>query len=153
MRLFILLCLIFAPALYAVEDKYEFNSAEQSVLFAELGQELRCPKCQNQNIADSDAVVARDLREKVHDLVLEGKSKQEIIDYMVDRYGYFVHYKPPVTAATIILWLLPVAIVLLGLGFILLRQKRAARRESWSEQDEIRLNELIARYNKKEQGQ
>ncbi|MCG7549810.1 cytochrome c-type biogenesis protein [Pseudoalteromonas sp. Of7M-16] len=137
----------------AAEDQYEFKNAAQAQTFKELTLELRCPKCQNQNIADSDAVVAKDLRDKVLSLVHEGNSKQEIIDYMIDRYGYFVHYQPPVTPATIILWVLPVIIVVLGFGFIVFRQKKAAKKQQWSAQEEKQLEKLIAQYQRKERHQ
>ncbi len=117
MRLFLLtLSLFVSVAAFAQQDRYQFDSNEQAVRFEELTKELRCPKCQNQNIADSDAVVAKDLRERVLALVKDGKSKDEVIDYMIDRYGYFVHYDPPVTPATLILWVLPVLIVIIGFG-------------------------------------
>ncbi|KZN57898.1 cytochrome c-type biogenesis protein [Pseudoalteromonas luteoviolacea] len=134
----------------AAEDKYQFKSPEQEQTFRELTLELRCPKCQNQNIADSDAVVAKDLRDKVLVLINEGNSKQEVIDYMIDRYGYFVHYQPPVTPATIILWVLPVIIVILGFGFIVFRQKKAAKKQFWSDEDEKILDKLIQQYQRKE---
>ncbi|MBQ4837057.1 MULTISPECIES: cytochrome c-type biogenesis protein [Pseudoalteromonas] len=147
----LLLCSI--AVVNAAEDQYEFKNATQAQTFKELTLELRCPKCQNQNIADSDAVVAKDLRDKVLSLVHEGNSKQEIIDYMIDRYGYFVHYQPPVTPATIILWVLPVIIVVLGFGFIVFRQKKAAKKQQWSEQEEKQLEKLIAQYQRKERHQ
>ena len=110
---------VFAAQLFAAENQYQFNSAEEEQLFRQLTAELRCPKCQNQNIADSDAVVAKDLRDKVLQLVQEGNTKDQVIDYMIDRYGYFVHYKPPVTPLTLLLWVLPLGFVLLGFLFIL----------------------------------
>jgi cytochrome c-type biogenesis protein CcmH len=126
MRLFLLtLSLFISLAAFAQQDRYQFDSNEQAIRFEELTKELRCPKCQNQNIADSDAVVAKDLRERVLALVKDGKSKDEVIDYMIDRYGYFVHYDPPVTPATLILWVLPVLIVIIGFGFIVIRQRKA----------------------------
>ncbi|MCG7571013.1 cytochrome c-type biogenesis protein CcmH [Pseudoalteromonas sp. CNC9-20] len=137
------------PAL-AVEEKYDFASDDQAQLFSELTKELRCPKCQNQNIADSDAVVAKDLRDKVEELVKEGQNKDQVIDYMIDRYGYFVHYQPPVTPATILLWILPGLIVIAGLAFIVLRQKKAAQKASWSAADEQKLQQLIKQYQRKE---
>ncbi|MEM0515354.1 cytochrome c-type biogenesis protein [Pseudoalteromonas sp. YIC-827] len=147
---FVLLALVFAVSASAVEEKYDFTNDEQAALFTELTKELRCPKCQNQNIADSDAVVAKDLRDKVELLVKEGQSKDQVIDYMIDRYGYFVHYQPPVTPATILLWILPGLIVLGGFAFIILRQKKAAQKASWSERDEQQLQKLITRYKRKE---
>lgn len=134
----------------SAEDKYEFANAERAATFKALTHELRCPKCQNQNIADSDAIVAKDLKDKVLILVNEGKSKQEVIDYMIDRYGYFVHYQPPVTPATIILWVLPVLIVIIGFGFIVFRQKKASKKQQWNAQDEEKLAQLIKQYQRQE---
>ena len=152
MRLFLLtLSLFVSIAAFAQQDRYQFDSNEQAVRFEELTKELRCPKCQNQNIADSDAVVAKDLRERVLALVKDGKSKDEIIDYMIDRYGYFVHYDPPVTPATLILWVLPVLIVIIGFGFIVIRQRKASVKQTWSDADEVMLNKLIKQNKHQEQ--
>jgi cytochrome c-type biogenesis protein CcmH len=99
----------------AAEEKFAFTDNGKKALFSELINELRCPKCQNQNIADSDAMIAQDLQRKVYQLVQEGKSKDEVLAYMIQRYGDFVHYKPPVTVATIWLWLLPLIVILLAI--------------------------------------
>ena len=138
-------------ASHSAEDKYEFANAERAATFKALTHELRCPKCQNQNIADSDAVVAKDLRDRVLALVKDGKSKDEVIDYMIDRYGYFVHYDPPVTPATLILWVLPVLIVIIGFGFIVIRQRKASVKQTWSDTDEVMLNKLIKQNKRQEQ--
>ena len=152
MRLFLLtLSLFISLAAFAQQDRYQFDSNEQAVRFEELTKELRCPKCQNQNIADSDAVVAKDLRERVLALVKDGKTKDEVIDYMIDRYGYFVHYDPPVTPATLILWVLPVLIVIIGFGFIVIRQRKASVKQTWSDADEVMLNKLIKQNKRQEQ--
>ncbi len=135
---------------FSAQEQYSFNTEEQELAFKELTQELRCPKCQNQNIADSDALVAKDLRAKVLSLVNEGKSKDQVIDYMIDRYGYFVHYQPPVTPATIVLWVLPVLIVIIGFGFIVFRQKKASKKQKWNAQDEEKLAQLIKQYQRQE---
>ena len=152
MRLFLLtLSLFISLTAFAQQDRYQFDSNEQAVRFEELTKELRCPKCQNQNIADSDAVVAKDLRERVLALVKDGKTKDEVIDYMIDRYGYFVHYDPPVTPATLILWVLPVLIVIIGFGFIVIRQRKASVKQTWSDADEVMLNKLIKQNKHQEQ--
>ena len=152
MRLFLLtLSLFISLAAFAQQDRYQFDSNEQAIRFEELTKELRCPKCQNQNIADSDAVVAKDLRDRVLALVKDGKSKDEVIDYMIDRYGYFVHYDPPVTPATLILWVLPVLIVIIGFGFIVIRQRKASVKQTWSDTDEVMLNKLIKQNKRQEQ--
>lgn len=95
-------------------ETYQFEDAAKEKLFRELIGELRCPKCQNQAIADSDAPLAKDLRDQTYSMVQAGASKQQVIDYMVARYGDFAHYKPPFNAATLILWLGPLALVLIG---------------------------------------
>ena len=89
-------------------------------------QELRCPKCQNQNIADSDAPIAMDLRAQIFRMLEEGQSNEQIIDFLVSRYGDFVLYKPPVTARTLLLWYGPAGLLAGGfvlLGVILLRRR------------------------------
>ena len=84
-------------------------------------------------------------------LVKDGKTKDEVIDYMIDRYGYFVHYDPPVTPATLVLWVLPVLIVIFGFGFIVIRQRKASVKQSWSNNDEAMLVKLIAKNKRQEQ--
>lgn len=146
-KFLIVLLTIFSAHLFAAENQYQFNSVQEEQLFRELTAELRCPKCQNQNIADSDAVVAKDLREKVLQLVQEGNDKDQVVDYMIDRYGYFVHYKPPVTPLTLLLWVLPLGFVFLGFVFILFKQKKQAKNSAqWSDSDEQKLAKLIAKY-------
>jgi cytochrome c-type biogenesis protein CcmH len=149
--LLLILSLFVSLGVFAQQDRYQFDNNEQAILFEELNKELRCPKCQNQNIADSDAVVAKDLRDKVLVLVKEGKSKDEVIDYMIDRFGYFVHYDPPVTPATLVLWVLPVLIVIIGFGFIVIRQRKASVKQMWSSDDEMLLAKLIDENKRQEQ--
>ncbi|HDY90732.1 cytochrome c-type biogenesis protein CcmH [Pseudoalteromonas sp. SR43-6] len=152
MKWFLLtLSLFVSMGAFAEQDRYQFDNNKQAILFEELTKELRCPKCQNQNIADSDAVVAKDLRDKVLVLVKEGKSKDEVIDYMIDRFGYFVHYDPPVTPATLVLWVLPVLIVIVGFGFIVIRQRKASVKQTWSSDDEMLLAKLIEQNKRQEQ--
>ncbi|MDN3474060.1 cytochrome c-type biogenesis protein [Pseudoalteromonas sp. APC 3355] len=149
--LLLTLSLFVSMGAFAQQDRYQFDNNKQAILFEELTKELRCPKCQNQNIADSDAVVAKDLRDKVLVLVKEGKSKDEVIDYMIDRFGYFVHYDPPVTPATLVLWVLPVLIVIVGFGFIVIRQRKASVKQTWSSDDEVLLAKLIEQNKRQEQ--
>jgi len=120
----LLLGLFLSVASMATEDKYQFENDQQRSLFAELSKELRCPKCQNQNLADSDAMIAADLKRKVHELVLAGQDKEQVIAYMKQRYGDFVYYQPPVNSMTIWLWLLPVLFIVIAvLGVVLSRKK------------------------------
>ncbi|SUI52277.1 Cytochrome c-type biogenesis protein CcmH precursor [Serratia marcescens] len=117
MRLIVLLCAaLLSWSAAAAIDTYRFNSVEQEQQYRELTEQLRCPKCQNNSIADSNAIIAADMRTKVYELMMQGQSKQQIIDYMVARYGNFVTYEPPVTPATLILWIGPLLFVLIGGG-------------------------------------
>jgi cytochrome c-type biogenesis protein CcmH len=108
----------------ATEDKFHLDSPEKSALFLELTKELRCPKCQNQNIADSDAMIAVDLRRKVYELLQKDYDRDQVIDYMKQRYGDFVYYQPPVNSMTIWLWLLPVLFIFVALAVVVISRKR-----------------------------
>jgi cytochrome c-type biogenesis protein CcmH len=110
----------------AAIDTYEFATEAERQRYRSLVQELRCPKCQNQNIADSDAPIAMDLRAQIFRMLEEGQSNEQIIDFLVSRYGDFVLYKPPVTARTLLLWYGPAGLLAAGfvlLGVILLRRR------------------------------
>ena len=85
----------------------QFKDEAQEQAFREITSQLRCPKCQNNSIADSNAMIAADMRQKVYELMQQGKTKGQIVDYMVARYGHFVSYEPPLTAGTVLLWLGP----------------------------------------------
>ncbi|WP_179108963.1 cytochrome c-type biogenesis protein CcmH [Rodentibacter caecimuris] len=131
----------------AAIDVLNFRSQEQEDAYHQLTQGLRCPQCQNNNIADSNATIAVDMRAKVFELLEEGKSQPEIIEYMVQRYGHFVTYDPPLTTATIILWIAPIVLVVLGLFFIFNRRKNiksaAVLEKNLSEEEQDRLQQLL----------
>lgn len=119
---FWLVVLVGLSSAYAANlQTYTFDDPGKEALFRELINELRCPKCQNQTIADSDAALAKDLRDRTYLMVQEGASKQEVVDYMVARYGDFAYYRPPVQSSTLILWLGPIIVVMAGIGAILWR--------------------------------
>lgn len=103
----------------AVEIK-QFESPQQEQRYKNIIEELRCLVCQNQNLADSDAGLAKDLRKQVYKMLKAGKSDKEIMDFMVTRYGDFVLYRPPFKATTFFLWVGPFIILALGL-FVLIR--------------------------------
>ncbi len=108
----------------AAIDTYSFKTEEQEQQYRHLTEQLRCPKCQNNSIADSNAVIATDMRQKVYELMQEGYTQQQVIDYMVARYGNFVTYEPPVTPATVILWVGPLLFVLIGGAVVVMRARR-----------------------------
>jgi len=84
-----------------------------------LAEELRCLVCQNQSLADSHAPLALDLRQQIHQQLAQGRSEQQVVDFMVQRYGDFVLYEPPLNASTALLWFGP--LLLLAAGFLALR--------------------------------
>ncbi|MEX1221938.1 MAG: cytochrome c-type biogenesis protein [Idiomarina sp.] len=127
----------------AVAEQREFETAAQQQVYYELINELRCPKCQNQTIADSDAPLAKDLRDRSYDMVMAGQSKQQVIDFMVARYGDFVHYQPPMQWSTSILWFAPILVIgfgILAITFMVKSQKQ--QQVTLSEQEQARLQQL-----------
>jgi cytochrome c-type biogenesis protein CcmH len=94
---------------------YPLETAKQDAQFSHLLRELRCLVCQNQDLADSNAGLAKDLRDEVYALVKEGRSDNEITDYLTARYGDFILFKPPVKAITAVLWFGPALLLALGL--------------------------------------
>ena len=154
--LFFLTALFCSVSAWASIDVLNFTSPDQEKEYQQLTQELRCPQCQNNNIADSNATIAVDMRAKVFELLQEGKSKQQVVNYMVQRYGNFVTYDPPLTAATIMLWVLPLLLVLFGIALVLRRRTKiqnaiqnqeqnvsVEQMESLTDAEQQRLQELL----------
>lgn len=102
----------------AAIEAYEFSSPEQEQTYKQLTQELRCLVCQNNNLADSGAGLAKDLRSETYNLVKQGKSRDEVVDYMIARYGDFVIYRPPVKSSTYLLWFGPFILLLVVLWLL-----------------------------------
>ena len=111
-----------------------------------LGKELRCVVCQNQSIDDSNADLAQDFRRIVRERVVAGETDEEILRFMVDRYGEFVLLKPPVTAGTLILWAGPFAVLLVGAGMAVAtmhRRRQVAEPDDLSPEERQRLARLL----------
>ena len=127
MRPLLLALLLALAGIAAAIEPIDYRDAAEEARFRALTAELRCVMCQNQSLADSDAMIARDLRRQVLELMREGRSDAEIKDYMVQRYSEFVLYQPPVDARTWLLWFGP-ALLLLGGALVLWRivRRRAA---------------------------
>lgn len=145
---FLLLCLTLQGVAHGAIDTYEFASEAERARYRQLTEELRCPKCQNQNIADSNAPIAMDLRAEIYRLLEAGDSDAQIIDFLVARYGDFVLYKPQLTSRTLLLWYGPAGLLLLGLAIlavIVLRRRRGAVGETvaLSTDEKQRLAQLL----------
>lgn len=148
-RLLLTLCLLLAPlSALAVIETYEFSEPGLEERYHALSQELRCPKCQNQNIADSNAPIAQDLRKILYQQLEKGASDQEILEYMVARYGEFVRYRPRFDGAGVLLWLFPLILLVCG-GLVLMLNLRKGRDteapgdEILSEQQKAQLDALL----------
>ena len=142
-----LTALLFSSVAFSAIDALNFTSPQQESDYHQLTRSLRCPQCQNNNIADSNATIAVDMRGKVFELLQEGKSKNDVVDYMVARYGNFVTYDPPMTASTLVLWIAPLLLVLLGVVFLLRRKPKAQSavksQDVLTDEDNARLAELL----------
>lgn len=122
--LLVIFSLWIAP-LQAVIETYQFDSPEMEADYNQLIDELRCLVCQNQNLSGSNADLARDLRRETYQMLQQGKSQQEVVDFMVARYGDFVLYRPQFKTSTYLLWLGPFLLLVLVL-YLVVRRLRAA---------------------------
>lgn len=108
-------------------DPMPFKNHAEEARFQHLTRQLRCLVCQNENLADSNADLARDLRHQVFELMQQGKSDAEIKQYLVDRYSDFVLYDPPVQGSTLLLWFGPLAILLAGAAVVVITIRKRSR--------------------------
>lgn len=119
--IFVFLTVMFGVTSHAVQIEFhQFESEEQEQLYLQLIAELRCVKCQNQNLAESNAELATDMRNKTYEMIKEGKTRADVVSYMTARYGDFVLYKPPFKSKTLLLWIGPPIFLFLSL-FLLLK--------------------------------
>jgi cytochrome c-type biogenesis protein CcmH len=131
----------------AVIETYQFENDQQQERYRHFVDVLRCPKCQNQNLTGSNSPIARDLRRELHRMLLEGKSDEEIVEFMVARYGDYVLYDPPVQKNTYALWYGPMVLGLVCLVIIVFVVKRFSGQSSpivLSEADTKRLENILS---------
>jgi len=146
----VLLFSFWMQAVWAATDVWEFDNQEQADRFNKLTEELRCPKCQNQNLADSNSPIAADLRKVVQRLIDEGKSDEEVKAWLVDRYGEYVLYRPEVKESTILLWGGPVLGLMLALAglIVFVRRSSAVRHQQeqkpLSDEEKQALDQLVS---------
>lgn len=141
----LVLLTFFSLSITAQQDVVTFSQEGLHERYRELISELRCPKCQNQNLADSNSMIAEDLRNEVHNLLEQGKTDEEIVEFLVARYGDFVRYRPPFKSTTVLLWVLPgiFLLVIVLVPVVLLRRQRRPADLSLADQDQQRLRELL----------
>jgi len=141
-KLGILLALLMASPVWGAIDAYEFDNEVDRKRYVSFIEEMRCPKCQNQNLSGSDSPIAADLRRELYFLIQDGRSDMEIVDFMVERYGEYILYRPRLSSATVLLWFGPV--VLLILAIVILIKVVLKRRASGSVTDSTGQAELSA---------
>lgn len=144
------ICMTFPEGVSAQVDAFQFNDIEQQGRFRQLSDELRCPMCQNTNLSGSTGGVAEDLRREIYRMILEGLSNEEIEQFMFDRYGDFIFYRPRLRAETVVLWFGPLIFLLIG-GFVAYGIYRKASVvddegvDSLSDEQQARINELVGK--------
>jgi len=150
---YLVLALLLAGAAAAdVADVYDFSDRAQEQRYQNLIAELRCPKCQNQNIADSNAPISKDMRDVVYGMMKDGASNEEIVESLVGRFGEFVRYKPEFDSRTFLLWATP-AIAVVG-GFlvvvgVVIRSRRAGPESpALSAEEKARVDKMLADQDK-----
>lgn len=148
-RIFYLAALLFLSSFSVMAMPSQTQAFDDPVMekrYQSLIKELRCPKCQNQNLADSNSQIAVDLRNEVYDMLQQGKADMEITSYMVDRYGEFVLYRPKVNELTYILWFGPAVILFVGVVIVVIaaRRKAANKKElDLSAEQQQQLDEIL----------
>ena len=128
-------------------ETFKFDSPDTEKIFHKLSEELRCLVCQNQNIAESNAELAKDLRLEIYTMLQKGQTEDEIVDFMVERYGDYVLYRPPFKPMTWLLWFGPLMIFALGIFFamrFMKSQSSDSPLESLSEEEIERVKSLHA---------
>lgn len=141
--------LLVSAFVHAVVETYDFSREEDRTRYQRFTYELRCPKCQNQNLADSNAPIAADLRRELHRLLEEGRDDEEIVDFMVQRYGEYVLYRPRFEPRTWLLWGAPAGMLLGGVLVMagMLRRSRGARPAALDEAEKRRLAGILGKEN------
>ncbi|MFQ3228960.1 cytochrome c-type biogenesis protein CcmH [Reinekea sp.] len=142
---FAFLFMLAASSVYAANELLTFDNEELRERYLQLSFEFRCPKCLNQNVADSNAPISEDIRQKTYEMLHQGFSDQEIVDYMVDRYTEFVIYKPQMSFLTIWLWILPFGLLFAGLLVVwqIVSKPNSEATETISAEDSERLKKLL----------
>ena len=133
------------PAMAVTLAEFTFDNPEQEQAFRDLTGKLRCLVCQNESLAGSNAELAQDLRREVYDMMKSGKGKEEIISFLVARYGDFVLYEPPIKPSTYPLWFGPLVLLLIGavMVFRTLKRKKSTQEKQLSTEEQARVESLL----------
>ncbi|MGO1501921.1 MAG: cytochrome c-type biogenesis protein [Marinobacter sp.] len=156
-----IMCLLIAVAASGistadVDAVYDFESRSEEQRYQDLISELRCPKCQNQNIADSNSPISKDMRNAVYQMMLDGESNDKIVDSLVGRFGEFVKYKPDLDSRTFVLWATPAIAVFGGLllvvGVVARSRRAGTTAPKLSAEEQARIDKMLAERNQNGNG-
>ncbi len=148
MRLLVFFMLLFPSISCAIDQNpTEFDTPEQQERFWKLANELRCVVCQNQSVADSNAGIAQDVRDVVRDMILQGKTDDEIYTFLVERYSDYILYNPPLKPKTVVLWLGPALLFFIALLSLLwairYHAKTTAQPEHLTEEEQQKVQKAL----------
>ncbi len=129
----------------AAIDAYQFDDPEKEALYKKLIKELRCTVCQNQDIGDSNAELAKDLRRKTYEMVSKGEDEEFVLDYMSQRYGDFVLYRPRLNTSTLMLWIGPFIILIIAVFLLIRFIRRPGDEVPFTETDKAQAEQLLER--------
>lgn len=144
MLLALLICICHGSQAATLAE-FAFPDAKQTQIFRNLTEQLRCLVCQNESLAASQAELAKDLRKEIYAMMLAGKTQQQIIDFLVHRYGDFVLYNPPLKPSTYFLWYAPLLFFIIASWFLiraLMRHKKVLESEI-SQEEQLRIAAII----------
>lgn len=148
---FFMAVMVWGSALADVADVHGFETRSDEQRYQSLTSELRCPKCQNQNIADSNSPISKDMRNEVYRMMQNGASNDDIINALVGRFGEFVRYKPKLDSRTILLWATPAIAILGGLLVVVavvVRSRRAGiTAPALSDEEQAKIDRILAERN------
>lgn len=154
MRIFIsllfILIMFISNAIFATDDNYnyQFNSPDKQIQFSRITHELRCLVCQNESLADSNAPLAKDLRQKIALQIKSGSSDKEILNFLINRYGDFILYKPRLMSSTYLLWFSPIIFLLLGtmIWWSISASKQFTQVQNFTVHEQQRLKQLMKKF-------
>lgn len=149
MRTLLFFVLFLSFQIHAGIETYDFSTDDDRLRYQQMVHDLRCPKCQNQNLSGSNSPIAKDLRRETYRLISEGQSDEAIKAFMVKRYGNFVLYEPPVDSKTTFIWFAPLVLFVLALLAVFMVKRGVQKRDKHKildEQEANRLEEILHKY-------
>ena len=143
--LILILSSAFVVSVNAAIVVYQFDNESQQQRFNDLSDQLRCPMCLNSNLSGSDAPIAADLRAEIYEQIIDGRSNDEIIDFLTQRYGDFINYRPPLNSGTFLLWFGPLFLLMAGMFIVwrICKNSQKLQPTELSSEEQKKLNTIL----------